>query len=115
MALSLAQGGGNERALQSRRRTSKSATSQDGSAQEPHYEGRPRSSSAARKETKVALLARERLFEAEQQRSRELAGVVRSGFGMSGESIQDWLKEVGLEKYAPVFAAHEIKIGRAHV
>ena len=29
---------------------------------------------------------------------------------MSGENIQDWLKEVGLEKYAPVFAAHEITL-----
>ena len=53
--------GGNATALQSRRRTSESATSQDGSAQ-----GRvtskaadPKSSSAAREETKVARLTRE--------------------------------------------------------
>ena len=56
--------GGNAPALQCRRRTSISATPEDGSAQEPHY---PRSSSAARGETKVARLTRERDEALQQQ------------------------------------------------
>ena len=56
--------GGNATALQCGRRTSISATPEDGSAQEPHY---PRSSSAARGETKVARLTRERDEALQQQ------------------------------------------------
>ena len=62
-------GRGNETALQSRRRTSKSATPQDGNAKAPQRakDHAPSHSSAASLHKKVALLTRERDEALEQQ------------------------------------------------
>ena len=87
--------GGNATALQCRRRTIKSATSQDGGAQEPYYAKGcgPRSSSAAREETKVTRLTRELKEALDRQRATAevLSAISRSKFELQSilQSVVD--------------------------
>ena len=86
--------GGNATALQSRRRTSKSATSQDGSAQDPHYaKGGAPSQFIRRPKTKVARLTRELKEARDRQRATAevLSAISRSKFELQSilQSVVD--------------------------